>query len=155
MANATMNANVSPKLLALLDDYGRYHLNPKNKITHYLGIPVITVTLLGMLSHLVILPISGPFQLDGGVLLWIVAFLFYMSLDWKIGLPFAVVGAGLYAIGRALPMPALVVLFVLGWILQYIGHLAYEKNSPAFYKNIEHFLIGPLWIFARSVNYYR
>lgn len=155
MANATLNANVSPRLLTLLDDYGRYHLNPKNKLTHYIGIPMITVTLLGLLSKLVIADLAGPIRLDGGVILYLVAFVFYMTLDWKIGVPFAFVGAGLYALGRALPLEALAALFVLGWIIQYVGHIKYEKNSPAFYKNIEHLLIGPMWIFARSVGYYR
>ena len=40
-------------------------------------------------------------------------------------------------------------LFIGGWILQFVGHYAFEKNSPAFFRNLVHLLIGPLWVFAR------
>ena len=40
-------------------------------------------------------------------------------------------------------------LFVLGWILQFIGH-AIEGNQPAFFKNPVYLLIGPLWLLRRA-----
>jgi uncharacterized membrane protein YGL010W len=48
-----------------------------------------------------------------------------------------------------------VVLFVVGWIFQFIGHIKYEKKSPAFTKNFEHLFIGPLWAFSHWVGYYK
>ncbi|MEK6335200.1 MAG: DUF962 domain-containing protein [Acidobacteriota bacterium] len=39
-------------------------------------------------------------------------------------------------------------LFVLGWILQFVGH-AIEGNQPAFFKNPIYFFIGPLWFVRR------
>jgi uncharacterized membrane protein YGL010W len=41
---------------------------------------------------------------------------------------------------------------VVGWILQYLGHYVYEKKSPAFYRNLVHLLVGPLWILAKAVR---
>ena len=38
------------------------------------------------------------------------------------------------------------VLFVLGWIFQFIGHSVYEHKQPAFFRNFAHLLVGPLWI---------
>lgn len=35
-------------------------------------------------------------------------------------------------------------LFVVGWILQFVGH-AFEGTQPAFFKNPIYLLIGPLW----------
>ena len=66
---------------------------------------------------------------------------------------FGLFALGLYFLGRALPIPALWSLFILGWIFQGIGHYHYEKKSPAFFKNLEHILIGPLWIFARLIDF--
>jgi uncharacterized membrane protein YGL010W len=40
-------------------------------------------------------------------------------------------------------------VFVLGWVLQFVGHGHYEKKSPAFFKNLTHLLIGPLWVFSK------
>ena len=39
-----------------------------------------------------------------------------------------------------------ITLFVAGWIFQFIGHGVYEKRQPAFFRNLVHLLIGPLWI---------
>ncbi|MCP5464827.1 MAG: DUF962 domain-containing protein [Deltaproteobacteria bacterium] len=35
-------------------------------------------------------------------------------------------------------------LFILGWVLQFIGH-AFEGKPPAFFKNPIHLLVGPVW----------
>jgi uncharacterized membrane protein YGL010W len=46
------------------------------------------------------------------------------------------------------------VLFVTGWLLQFIGH-AIEGNRPAFFRNPIYFFIGPWWFLqriARSVG---
>ena len=40
-------------------------------------------------------------------------------------------------------------LFVVGWILQFIGH-AIEGNQPAFFKNPVYLLVGPLWLLRRA-----
>lgn len=78
-----------------------------------------------------------------------------MFLDWKLALPFGLFSLGLYLLGRVMPVPVLILIFVLGWVLQFIGHFRYEKKSPAFLSNIRHLLIGPLWIFAQWVDYTR
>jgi uncharacterized membrane protein YGL010W len=40
-------------------------------------------------------------------------------------------------------------LFVVGWILQFVGHLI-EGNRPAFFTNPYYLLIGPLWLVRRA-----
>ena len=40
------------------------------------------------------------------------------------------------------------VLFVGGWILQFVGH-AIEGNRPAFLRNPVYFFIGPWWLVRR------
>jgi uncharacterized membrane protein YGL010W len=44
--------------------------------------------------------------------------------DWRIGL----------------------VAFGVGWVFQAVGHTVYEKNRPAFFKNLVHLLVGPLFL---------
>ena len=36
--------------------------------------------------------------------------------------------------------------FVLGWAFQGVGHGVFEKNSPAFLKNLVHLLVGPAYL---------
>ena len=41
-------------------------------------------------------------------------------------------------------------LFVVGWVLQFIGH-AIEGNQPAFFRNPVYLLVGPLWLLRRAL----
>ncbi|PWK13921.1 Mpo1-like protein [Tumebacillus permanentifrigoris] len=43
-------------------------------------------------------------------------------------------------------------LFVVGWILQFIGH-AFEGNAPSFFRNPVYLLVGPMWIVKRVVGF--
>lgn len=40
-------------------------------------------------------------------------------------------------------------LFVVGWILQFLGHLI-EGNQPAFFRNPVYLIVGPLWLVRRA-----
>ena len=42
-------------------------------------------------------------------------------------------------------------LFVLGWVLQFVGH-AIEGNQPAFFRNPVYLLVGPLWLARRALG---
>lgn len=42
-------------------------------------------------------------------------------------------------------------LFVVGWIFQFVGH-AVEGNQPAFFKNPLYLLVGPLWLLRRAAS---
>lgn len=146
---------MSDRLSRYFTEYSRFHTTPGNKICHYFGIPMIALSLLGLLAAIPIgsWGVGAILRFDAGVLLWIIAVLFYLTLDWKLAIPFGLVAAGLYFLGRATPLAWLWAIFILGWIFQGIGHYRYEKKSPAFFKNLEHILIGPLWIFARMIGY--
>lgn len=158
MAHNNRRSLLSPKLARYFQDYSNYHRTSGNKLTHYFGIPFIAVSLLGLLGNLPIhlfnsTEFSSYIRLDGGTLLLSLGIFWYILLDWKIAFPFAMVLSGLYFLGRALPLSTNWTLFILGWILQGIGHYVFEKKSPAFFKNLTHILIGPLWIFAKCVGY--
>jgi uncharacterized membrane protein YGL010W len=141
--------NLKPRLDHYFKDYASYHRTTGNKALHMVGIPLIATTLLGLLSHLAMPGTdTALLRLDGGLVLWAGAAVYYLFLDWRVAVPFALFSLGMYFLGRAMPVTALWVVFVLGWILQFVGHYHYEKKSPAFYKNLEHLLVGPLWVFA-------
>lgn len=144
---------MSARLASYFRDYSGYHRAHGNRVCHYFGIPFIVISLLGLLSQFVILSSSDLFRVDGGILLIATAMLWYLVIDWKISLPFGLVLLGTYFLARTLPVPVHWILFITGWVIQYLGHGIFEKNSPAFYKNFEHILIGPLWIFAKLIKY--
>lgn len=43
------------------------------------------------------------------------------------------------------------ILFVVGWIFQFIGHFI-EGNQPAFFRNPIYLLVGPLWLVKRALG---
>ncbi len=69
----------------------------------------------------------------------VVFFLFAAACDAASRLAAARLGTG-----ATLAMAA--GLFALGWAFQLVGHAVYERNRPAFVRNLRHLLIGPLWI---------
>lgn len=42
-------------------------------------------------------------------------------------------------------------LFVVGWVLQFIGHM-FEGKMPSFFKNPIFLLVGPLWWVQKTVK---
>jgi uncharacterized membrane protein YGL010W len=139
---------MSPVLQAHFSDYGSFHRTPGNKACHYVGIPMIVLSLFALLARVPLFELAGfTFTLAEVVLLAATAY--YLTLD--VALAVMMLGASvlLAAAGRLLPLPAAIGLFVLGWVFQFIGHYVYEKKSPAFYRNFAHLLVGPLWILAK------
>ena len=148
---------LSKRLAGYFNNYASFHKTKGNQTTHMIGIPLIVISLLGLLAKIKfgVEPSSHEalLQWDGGILLTVFGVIFYLYMDWKIAIPFSLVILGCYFIGRAIPSPVNGALFVGGWIFQLVGHAYYEKNRPAFLKNFEHLLIGPLWIFAKITGY--
>jgi uncharacterized membrane protein YGL010W len=126
---------------ALFADYATYHRTRGNKVFHRIGIPLIMLTLLGMLARVPIAP-----HVDAAMLLIAVAEVVYFILDWRLGAAMLVVSIAFYFVGVLLPIWINVVLFVAGWVFQFVGHSVYEKRQPAFLTNALHLLVGPLWI---------
>ena len=65
-------------------------------------------------------------------------------LTHSIGIPLIVVSLPLFVFSWRWAL----VLFVVGWILQFVGHTI-EGNQPAFLRNPVYLLVGPLWLLRR------
>jgi uncharacterized membrane protein YGL010W len=130
---------------ALFADYASYHQTPGNKAYHRLGIPLIMLSLIGMLTT-VKLGIVGGVQYDLAMLLIAASTAYYFVIEWRLAIAMMGVSILFYFVGAWIPFWINVGLFVLGWILQFIGHKVYEHKNPAFFRNFVHLLVGPLWI---------
>jgi uncharacterized membrane protein YGL010W len=145
-----LEAHVSLKS-RLFAEYAEFHRDSRNKVFHFVGIPIIVGTLIGMLARWD-LAFVGNTGISAGHLLLALGTLVYAFLAPAMALPMLAAAGFLGAIGRALPLPAAAGLFVLGWVLQFVGHIRYEGRSPAFLKNGMHFLIGPLWVLESAMG---
>lgn len=130
------------KLDVLFSEYASHHQTKGNIFTHFIGIPMIMYGLFILLS---LIPVVG--FVTGAELLIVGALVFYFSMDWKVGTGMAVV-AGLIDLGaRFTPFWWIgLVAFLVGWAIQFYGHIVYEKKAPSFLENLTHLLVGPAFI---------
>lgn len=127
-------------------EYGESHQNRKNQILHKICVPVIFFTVVGFL---LLIPFAvGPLKV--GEILLIVALAWYLSLGFRAFIVMLVQLGISYILFNALatvvyPLIPLIVLFVVAWIGQFIGHNI-EGKKPSFFKDLQFLLIGPLWV---------
>ncbi|HET7922047.1 MAG TPA: Mpo1-like protein [Gammaproteobacteria bacterium] len=138
-----------------LDEYGESHRNPVNKHLHWVCVPLIMLSLIGLLWAI---PVPAAWAarsplLNWGVLFILAALIYYYLLTWRLALGMTLVTIIVIALvhgASRLPPPLWmlsVIVFVLAWIGQFIGHKI-EGKKPSFFKDIQFLLIGPLWLLA-------
>jgi uncharacterized membrane protein YGL010W len=139
-------------LAALLAAYGGYHRDPRNRLTHYFGVPAIAYALL-IPAAMGTLTISG-FAIGLDRIIVAVLVLYYLILDLRLGLALLVLLALLawaaematrLGVSGCLILAA--VVFVLGWALQFIGHHL-EGNRPALLTNLFQIVVAPIYLAA-------
>ena len=129
----------------MFGDYASHHRTQGNKRMHRLGIPLIVFSLIGLLARIGIAS-QGAVRIDAALVLIAAATVFYLFLEWRLAILMLIVMVPMYLGARMLPPSVNWVLFVGGWILQFVGHSVYEKRQPAFLNNLVHLLVGPLWV---------
>lgn len=140
---------------AWLDEYGASHRNPRNKLLHWICVPVIVVSVIGLLWAL---PVPLAFAeaspwLNWGTITLAAGLIYYFALSPRLGIGMipvllAVAVCVRWLDGFATPLWLLcLALFVIAWIGQFIGHV-YEGKRPSFFKDVQFLLIGPLWLVA-------
>jgi uncharacterized membrane protein YGL010W len=138
-----------------LQEYGESHRDSTNKTLHWLCVPVIVVSLVGLLWSL---PVPQALReisplLNWGSMVLLVGVLYYFAMSWSLALGMALfVGLVVLTILglQNLPWPlwsVCLALFIVAWIGQFIGH-HYEGSRPSFFKDIQFLMIGPLWLLS-------
>lgn len=139
-------------LVEHLSQYAAYHRDPRNIATHFVGIPMIVVAVTILLSR----PGTelGGMWLSPALLVAAWSAWFYLRLDTRFGLLMSVLlGLCLWA-GQVLAVQSTMLwlsaglgLFVVGWVIQFVGHY-YEGRKPAFVDDVSGLIVGPLFVVA-------
>ncbi|MFB2732201.1 Mpo1 family 2-hydroxy fatty acid dioxygenase [Shewanella mangrovisoli] len=134
-----------------LSTYKSVHLNQRNILTHFVGIPLIIWSAFLLLATIrITLGSAGDVSL--GVILGAGVLVYYFRLHAKlaIGLALFVVPV-VYTTELMADSPnafwLAISVFIVGWIFQLIGH-QYEKAKPAFVDDLNQLLIGPFFLMA-------
>ncbi|RZL90465.1 MAG: DUF962 domain-containing protein [Variovorax sp.] len=133
-------AGADRKVDRLLAHYGESHRHPTNELIHFIAIPAIMLSIVGLL-----------FALHPWVAYAFVAasLVYYASLRSPVlFLTMAVGTVALLALVHALGAyvaPVSAGVFVVAWIFQFIGHRI-EGKKPSFFEDIQYLWVGPLFV---------
>ena len=135
------------------DLYGESHKNPVNKAIHWVCIPVIVLSTLGLFQA-----IPHPFGdvpgLHWGTVAAALALVFYASISWTIFAGMALVAASCLAINAGIERAGLPILwvsvgiFAVAWVFQFVGHKI-EGKKPSFFEDVQYLWVGPLFVLSR------
>jgi uncharacterized membrane protein YGL010W len=132
--------------------YAAYHQDARNKATHFVGVPIIVLSLFIPLSWL-------RFELGGVTLTAAMIFagivlIYYFTLDIVLGLGMLVFNAALIWLAQIIAAQGALqgwigfgTLFIGGWILQLVGHV-FEGRKPALADNLFQIFVAPIFLCA-------
>ena len=140
-----------------LTDYGSSHQNPTNKLLHWLCVPPIVLSVMGLLWSL---PVPAALSAISPWANWATlaaagTIAYYFALSPALAAGALLIFAALLALTQTLSQLSWplwltsLVIFVAAWIGQFIGH-AIEGKRPSFFKDLQFLLIGPLWLLAAA-----
>ncbi|MGJ9417148.1 DUF962 domain-containing protein [Massilia sp. CMS3.1] len=125
---------------ALLAEYSESHRNPTNELIHFVCVPLIVFSLLGILWSLH--PVLALAAVGGAM--W-----YYLQLSKPFAIGMLAMSLLMLAILAAMPpmtvLPLSIAVFVVSWIGQFIGHKI-EGKKPSFLDDLRFLLIGPLFV---------
>jgi uncharacterized membrane protein YGL010W len=127
----------------LLAHYGESHRNPRNEVIHFAAIPLIMLSLIGLLYELH--PWVAYVFLGASLLyyVWLASPVFMVTMS--------LVSAALLALVVAMGAQRLglcVAIFVLAWIAQFVGHKI-EGKKPSFFEDLQYLWVGPLFVLSK------
>ncbi len=132
--------------------YAAYHQDARNKATHFVGVPVIVLSLFIPLAWARI-EIAG-LPLTAAMLFALVVLAYYFLLDVSLAVAMAAItlallwlGHQIAALGTGPGWAWFAALFIGGWILQPVGH-GFVGRRPALTDNLFQIFVAPIFLCA-------
>ncbi len=145
------------KIDQLLTEYGVSHQNETNKLIHWICVPLIFFSIVGLIWSIPSGALSfmegslGIFANWATVILALVL-LYYIRLSPPLFFGMLLFSAACLFMASVIVNSTTIPLwqislgiFVLAWIGQFYGHKV-EGKKPSFLKDLQFLLIGPAWL---------
>ena len=145
------------KIDQLLSEYGESHQNPTNKTIHWICVPLIFLSVVGLIASIPSGAVQSMLGHDNPYANWaavvlILVLVYYVSLSIPLSFGMMLFGALCLVvvnyIARLEIAPLWVVslvIFFVAWVGQFYGHKV-EGKKPSFFKDVQFLLIGPAWL---------
>ncbi|NML43154.1 DUF962 domain-containing protein [Ramlibacter sp. G-1-2-2] len=130
------------KVDQLLTHYEESHRNPANERIHFVAIPLIMLSLLGLLAAI------HPWVPYAFVLASMAYYARLSTVFLAAMTLLSLVGLGLvHAMGdQVLAISA--AIFVGAWIAQFVGHKL-EGRKPSFFEDLQYLWVGPIFVLSK------
>jgi uncharacterized membrane protein YGL010W len=129
----------------LLAHYGQSHRNPVNERIHFVAIPLILLSLLGLMAAI------HPWLAYGFAA---ASMIYYARLSVVFLVAMAIVSALALALVHAMgpwTLPISLFIFVAAWIAQFVGHRI-EGKKPSFFEDLQYLWVGPLFVLGKLLG---
>ncbi len=145
------------KIDELLAEYGESHQNATNKTIHWICVPLIFFSVVGLIGSIpsqFLVSVFGPgsWFANWATIVLCLTLLYYITLSVPLALGMFLFGTLCLFVMRQLltmdiaPLWAIsITIFVLAWIGQFYGHKV-EGKKPSFFKDVQFLMIGPAWL---------
>ncbi|MDG1451224.1 MAG: DUF962 domain-containing protein [Polaribacter sp.] len=141
------------------DEYAVSHQNETNKLIHFICVPIIFFSVIGLLMSIPtilledLLGLYNPLIENWAVVIGILISFFYLALGFWYFLEMVLIILlciiGNFWMSNHIDLlTASIVIFTAGWIGQFWGHKI-EGKKPSFAKDLQFLLIGPLWVIQK------
>ena len=145
------------KIDQLLAEYGESHQNSTNKTIHWICVPLIFLSVVGLIASIPssmvqsVLGENNPYANWAAIVL-ILVLIYYVSLSIPLSIGMMLFGAlclfivNFIAQANLAPLWVVsLIIFFVAWVGQFYGHKV-EGKKPSFLKDVQFLLIGPAWL---------
>jgi uncharacterized membrane protein YGL010W len=144
-----------------LNEYGESHQNHTNKSIHWVCVPAIFFSIVGLLYSIQLPWMINSITINVAMIVLLLTTLHYLRLSLSLGIGMFLFGILClflcFLIEKYVPIPlwmVSVIIFVIAWIGQFYGHNI-EGRKPSFLKDIQFLLIGPMWLMSSIYKKWR
>ena len=138
------------------EEYSESHQNPVNKAIHYICVPVIYFSIIGLLMSIPYGILKDLFQINNPIIenwafvILIPIMIFYIRLSLILSIKMLIFSAICLSLNNLISQKMSlflfsILVFAIAWVGQFYGHNV-EGKKPSFLKDIQFLLIGPAWV---------
>lgn len=141
------------KVDLLFERYGESHKNHTNEFIHWVCVPLIFFSIMGLLSliRIAILQVETVEISLISLIVILLVTVYYMRLSFIIGFIMFIAMISVQLLIEKIDKEftyawlLYLMIFAISWVFQFIGHKI-EGKKPSFLTDIFFLLIGPIWL---------
>ncbi len=136
--------------------YAAYHRNPRNRATHFFGVPAIAFAILIPMAWASVT--LGDARISLAMVFTAAVLLYYLALDRPLAIasailfiPMLMMAEWVAAQGTVTGLWTFAAFFVGGWVFQLVGHV-WEGRKPALLDNLMQIFVAPLFLMVEAAQ---